>query len=1468
MGHFSFGADMDLYGYLRRLLVQSGATDQGNEATEATGFCSPSLSEPAASDTAVQETSVSARDGNPPDTESSGPGVNMGLLDRLYQRLTQTIGWTPFQTDRTNLDSSQPGPTDSSVPDTEEQKVAQKQDLTPQTLAAGAGSHSSTFCAEPHDPGTKRKAYSSPRGQLTPISKEEEEERPRKTRGLACVRDMDEAALRKDIGILFPALHSMVCHLPREHLEERREALDSLIHLARLFLVELLVFLFRRLNRDEEEETCASLLILDQIVRSNISEMTQHTEQLFIALGPILQCTSIRVREALAYLIRTMGAHGLLEKSTSRPLIDFLVHQCTLPLDSTEAADGRHTMELEVRHLCSSTLQSLGDSPRMANVLWPGLLLQLSPAAHGPALPLLLQTSVGVVKRLQEEGRLPLAGKCGKANRGCRSSPRASLPQELLARLLVLGASSCMTVQVRRAAMFLLFQLMSMFQAGSGQYWNNYTTEMLLYVEDHKTCFCQREWEQQLLQFLEDLLFLISDHTWLGCFITSIRRQLAHSDKRPSDKSFLYKCWGTGLMLSPAESIKPQLWRLLELVNFREEEEREGFARALGLCARQHLYEIFAILEHWEEVVSRVQLQPSAAGSLEEPASIEQLRSLLLLTYGHVVHSGPTDLILETIGYNILSPMRKHYFLSPHDPLVRSAFVRSLVLVGEAVTQVSRIPLVSQDTYTVLSPLLEILRGKDRTRLQSPDHKCALLAISYIGKFQPHLSKEQVAETISTCVTSYMVQRPALVKLRGTEVAESSAIRAESLQELPWEGLDHVLQTFLEQHLTPTTLLQLFLHLQPWICSPRAQERSRAVKASARLLMFYRFKAMTEDLKPMVEQGYMAGLLTSQAFDAQKTTRYWAYQALYWLFTPCTAVVYSKTGALLTVLSKTQQDASCRESPAHVAMLIAEHLQSRDLMPFSFTLLVGLLEKGECAEQLAGVMEAVLRQQKSELQGQVQDLQAALSYTLSPPRGERLSDGTRDILHLLARQHTKTAVNILLKMPWPYKHHIKAIWRFLGADPMLTREVLHILLDDSPEKGWANPGQTQDRSCPQPARLPPTTIYGLWELIGALGQGDTLEGCEDDLFASCFLAIACPPAQHLLGVQQDRPSDTSPRSLQASQEGERMACTALFAEFLGSPLLMENEPKAMRKQVLKAMLQQTQDSNIHIRGRALHGLRNAVTAFPDKVRKKQDQILASFVHGVCQSCDPCAILDATEGLCWMLRDPKAPLKAHVAIPLAMQARTFFEDENSSLRRASIELFGQLSKFVSKRSSRFGAEVEKSMGTLLIRLQDGDPQVAQACRVALLHCAPFLSYQPLRTLVRSQLAEGAAPAIPTFLSEACRTLLQDCPGRLSKKAALRAAAAQQLIDSLPPNWEKSPCVSKTGELTVRNIKFLEAEREKFESTPWGTYSDYQTMAGLTASSTMSLIQHARDIIACKGKPGGLRAAVLLDLDTEF
>ncbi|CAM4624658.1 unnamed protein product [Caretta caretta] len=450
-------------------------------------------------------------------------------------------------------------------------------------------------------------------------------------------------------------------------------------------------------------------------------------------------------------------------------------------------------------------------------------------------------------------------------------------------------------------------------------------------------------------------------------------------------------------------------------------------------------------------------------------------------------------------------------------------------------------------------PSSEILRGKDRAWLQSPDQQHALLAISYLGKFQPHLSKEQEAETINTCIAGTMVQRPALAKLRGTEVAESSAMRVECLQQLPWKALDLMLQPFLELHLTPTMLLRLFLHLQPWICSPRAQERSRAVRASARFLMFYRFQAITEDLRPMAEQGYKARLLTSQAFDAQEATRHWASQALYWIFTPCKAVVYTQTAAVATMLSKMQKDASCRESPAHVPMLIAKHLPSRDLMPFSFTLPVGLLEKGERADQRAGVMEVVLREKESELQG-AGSARGSFLHTVPTPRGGRLSEGTRHPTPTGQTAHQG-------------RGQAKAIWRFLGADPMLARAVLHILLYDNPEKGQANAKQTQDRSCPQPAWLPPAVNHkrpvGAGQGPGASGH---VEGLEDDLFASYFLTITGSPARHLSGAQQDLPSDASPHRHGCARPGTgaapqgQSAAVELMDQERGWQLLEEAQP--------------------------------------------------------------------------------------------------------------------------------------------------------------------------------------------------------------------------------------------------------------------------------------------------------------------
>ncbi|CAM4629604.1 unnamed protein product [Caretta caretta] len=102
----------------------------------------------------------------------------------------------------------------------------------------------------------------------------------------------------------------------------------------------------------------------------------------------------------------------------------------------------------------------------------------------------------------------------------------------------------------------------------------------------------------------------------------------------------------------------------------------------------------------------------------------------------------------------------------------------------------------------------------------------------------------------------------------------------------------------------------------------------------------------------------------------------------------------------------------------------------------------------------------------------------------------------------------------------------------------------------------------KDASC----RESPLTTRGLWELVGALGQADTLEGLEDDLFASCFLAIACFPARHLSGAQHVLPSDASPRSMATGLAwvlllGGSQPAVALMDQERGWQLLEEAQPE-------------------------------------------------------------------------------------------------------------------------------------------------------------------------------------------------------------------------------------------------------------------------------------------------------------------
>ncbi|XP_077633731.1 protein maestro isoform X3 [Crocuta crocuta] len=90
------------------------------------------------------------------------------------------------------------------------------------------------------------------------------------------------------------------------------------------------------------------------------------------------------------------------------------------------------------------------------------------------------------------------------------------------------------------------------------------------------------------------------------------------------------------------------------------------------------------------------------------------------------------------------------------------------------------------------------------------------------------------------------------------------------------------------------------------------------------------------------------------------------------------------------------------------------------------------------------------------------------------------------------------------------------------------------------------------------------------------------------------------------------------------------------------------------------------------------------------------------------------------------QDPNAK-KRHMAMRgLGAMASETPDKENDNLRYSAFILFGQLADFVGRKWKKFfTSQVKQTQDSLLIHLQDRNPQVAKACKTTFRACSPYL-----------------------------------------------------------------------------------------------------------------------------------------------
>nr|XP_032618777.1 protein maestro-like [Chelonoidis abingdonii] len=100
--------------------------------------------------------------------------------------------------------------------------------------------------------------------------------------------------------------------------------------------------------------------------------------------------------------------------------------------------------------------------------------------------------------------------------------------------------------------------------------------------------------------------------------------------------------------------------------------------------------------------------------------------------------------------------------------------------------------------------------------------------------------------------------------------------------------------------------------------------------------------------------------------------------------------------------------------------------------------------------------------------------------------------------------------------------------------------------------------------------------------------------------------------------------------------------------------------------------------------------------------------------------------------------------------LTQQIRTYFDNEDDPLYSLAFVLFGILARLTKRTwKAYFADQVRQSWVTLLLHLQDPNPQVSMKCRATFHLCALFLGLKRLQTAINEHLG-GTAELKPEEL----------------------------------------------------------------------------------------------------------------------
>uniref|UniRef100_A0A8C2Y958 Maestro heat like repeat family member 1 n=1 Tax=Coturnix japonica TaxID=93934 RepID=A0A8C2Y958_COTJA len=514
----------------------------------------------------------------------------------------------------------------------------------------------------------------------------------------------------------------------------------------------------------------------------------------------------------------------------------------------------------------------------------------------------------------------------------------------------------------------------------------------------------------------------------------------------------------------------------------------------------------------------------------------------------------------------------------------------------------------------------------------------------------------------------------------------------------------------------------------------------------------------------------------------------------------------------------------------NIAMVIGKRVPPDQLMSLLLAMFEGLADPDKNCSRAATVMiNALLKERGAVLQDKVPDIMSIIHSKLQEVDEEHVRKAAQQTVYILAAQHSGVVVSSLLGSALPFDSHTCAMWSALAAEPNLTAQILEQLLEkltrDVPYKesrAFLLGGSSERVATP----LPMAATCALHEIMSAPESGPAVLGLYAPLFVTLLLRVSCTvgvqlpkslqgrdrrssshaaasrslqPCSPLSGVMavsqcmellliggcaDDSPF--SPRSsmarhagprlplivkslvptLSSALESQRVTATAFLAELLSSNVVND---LILLESVMDSMTGRQKDPCLLVRVLALRGLGNIAVGAPEKVHKHGATLLASMVNGLDDRDDPnnLVALEAMTSLSKLLEHLEERDVQAMLLHIAIRIRPFFDSEQPDLRRSSIVLFGNLTKFSEGECEAFFEQILNGLVTLLLHLQDPKPEVVRACKFALRMCGPNMGCEGLCDMFLNHLRDDRSLHYGEFMNNVCKHLMQSYPEMLNR-----------------------------------------------------------------------------------------------------